>query len=278
MKFPVSTIFSFVLLLGTVYGQIGDREQNTTERHKYNAARRLSVGFMVYPGYAVLDFFGPMQIFTALSFRYNMSLAIISKEVGPVSSSFPPRRLPSGEIIPNAVINSSVLATHTPENSPKLDLLLVPGASAVGLALGNDTWKEDFVKARFNSTDYVVSVCTGSMILAKAGVLENKRATTNKLDWNEVVKHGKDVNWIPTARWTHDGKIWTSSGVAAGMDMTYALLSWMYGSAQVNFTMNLIELSPHTNQHWDPYSIVHKVPGADMNGPLKDLVGPVGFD
>ncbi|KAH7118022.1 class I glutamine amidotransferase-like protein [Dendryphion nanum] len=233
---------------------------------------------MVYDGYAPLDFWGPMQIFTALSFQYNMSLAVISKQIGPVSSSFPPRTLPNGEIIPNAGINSSVLATHTPEDSPELDLLLVPGAAVVGVNSGNDTWKEDFVKARFDHTDYIVSVCTGSMTLAKAGVLENKRATTNKLDWNEVVRYGKNVNWIPTARWTHDGKIWTSSGVAAGMDMTYALLSWMYGSEKVNFTMNLIELSPHTNQHWDPYSVVHKVPGANITAPLKDLVGPVGFD
>ncbi|KAH7014069.1 class I glutamine amidotransferase-like protein [Macrophomina phaseolina] len=216
---------------------------------------------MVFDGYAPLDFWGPMQILTALSNQYNMSLSIISKRAGPVSSSYPPRQLPNGEIIPNPEINSSVVATHTPENAPPWTSL----------------W-EDFIKARFNSTDYVASVCTGAMSLAKAGVLENKRATTNKLDWSEVVKYGKNVIWVPSARWTHDGKIWTSSGVAAGMDMTYALLSWMYGSEKVNATMNLIELAPHTNEHWDPYAVVHKVPGADTTRPLKDLVGPVGFD
>ncbi|EKG09171.1 ThiJ/PfpI [Macrophomina phaseolina MS6] len=188
-----------------------------------------------------------------------MSLSIISKRAGPVSSSYPPRQLPNGEIIPNPEINSSVVATHTPENAPPLDLLMVPGAPVANVNSGNDTWREDFIKARFNSTDYVASVCTGAMSLAKAGVLENKRATTNKLDWSEVVKYGKNVIWVPSARWTHDGKIWTSSGVAAGMDMTYALLSWMYGSGKVNATMNLIELAPHTNEHWDPYAVVHKV-------------------
>jgi transcriptional regulator GlxA family with amidase domain len=119
---------------------------------------------------------------------------------------------------------------------------------------------EDFIRARFNATDYVASVCSGSMTLARAGVLNGKRATSNKWGWEWIVQHGgENVTWVPSARWTHDGKIWTSSGVAAGMDMTYALLSWMYGSAKVNATMNRIELSPHLDEGWDPYSVVHKV-------------------
>ncbi|KAF9697340.1 hypothetical protein EKO04_004605 [Ascochyta lentis] len=278
MEIHFMSFMSIALFFISAYGQGEIAKRTDAERHSYYADRRLAVGFIVYNGYAPLDFWGPLQIFTALSNQYNMSLSIISKQTGPVSSSYPPRLGLNQLPIPNNEINSSVVATHTTKDAPQLDLLLVPGASVVGVNSGNDTWKEDFIKARFNSTDLVVSVCTGSMHLAKAGVLHNKMATTNKLDWNEVVKHGKDVIWVPTARWTQDGKIWTSSGVAAGMDMTYALLSWMYGTEKVNFTMNLIELSPHTNQHWDPYSVVHKVPGANMTGPLTELVGPVGFD
>jgi len=118
---------------------------------------------------------------------------------------------------------------------------------------------EDFIRARFDSTDYVASVCTGAITLARSGVLEGKRVMSNKRGWSWVVQHGENVTWVPTARWVHDGKIWTSSGVAAGMDMTYALLSWLYGSEMVNQTVNNIELAPHTDEHWDPYSVVHKV-------------------
>lgn len=160
---------------------------------------------------------------------------------------------------------------------------------------GNATdWVVDYVNAHFDSIDYVASVCTGSLFLAKSGVLDHHRATTNKAAWEEIVVHGTNVSWVPNARWTQDGKIWTSSGVAAGMDMTYALLSWIYGSEKINDTMNAIELSPHTNPDWDPYAVVHEVrvirflfdqaydlkqvPGANTSRPLKDLVGPVGFD
>jgi len=150
-----------------------------------------------------------------------------------------------------------MIATHVPSEVPKLDLLMVPG----GLGnRGNKTdWVIEFARSRANSTDYIASVCTGSLLLAKAGVLDYKNATTNKAAWKNVVVHGPNVSWVPNARWTHDGKIWTSSGVAAGMDMTYALLSWMYGSKDVNKTMNLMEFSPHTNPEWDPYAVVHNV-------------------
>ena len=134
-----------------------------------------------------------------------------------------------------------MIATHLPEEAPALDLLMIPGG---GGNRGNETdWIIDFVKSRFDSIDYIASVCTGSLLLAKSSVLDNKRATTNKAAWNNIVGHGPNVNWVPNARWTQDGNIWTSSGVAAGMDITYALLSWMYGSQKINETMNSIELT-----------------------------------
>ena len=62
------------------------------------------------------------------------------------------------------------------------------------------------------------------------------------------------------------------------MDMTYALMAWLYGSKELNGTTNRIEFSPHLSAEWDPYAVVHKVPGADLSRPIKDLVGPVGFE
>lgn len=157
-------------------------------------------------------------------------------------------------------------ATHTPSTSPPLDLLLVPGGMTA-----NTTWIDSFLQTRYNTTDYIASVCTGAVILARAGLLEHKRATSNKRAWASVITNGKNVTWVPNARWVKDdgrgsvdgvdGKVWTSSGVAAGMDMTYALLGWMYGTEGLNRTMNGIEYSPHLDEHWDPYAVVHKVSG-----------------
>lgn len=110
------------------------------------------------------------------------------------------------------------MATHSFRNAPALDVLLVPGGIGnVALAQANDTAIEDFVRLRFDQLDYLLSVCTGAMSLAKAGVLNGRRATTNKSAWDSVVGSGTNVTWVPSARWVQDGKVWTSSGVSSGM-------------------------------------------------------------
>jgi len=134
-------------------------------------------------------------------------LSTISKVAGIVSS-----KNPGGKSI-----GWPVVATHGVEDAPPLDLLMVPGGIGNRESnLGNDTWIEDFIAKQFNATDFVASVCTGAKSLAKAGVLDGKRATTNKRSWNELTQFGRNVTWVPSARYVHDGKIWTSSGVAAG--------------------------------------------------------------
>ncbi|KAK3322897.1 class I glutamine amidotransferase-like protein [Apodospora peruviana] len=178
------------------------------------------------------------------------------------------------------MLQPTIMATHTFLNAPALDVLLVPGG--IGnrvLADNKDTSVEDFVRLRYGQLDYLLSVCTGSMSLAKAGVLDGRRATTNKGAWAEVIPNGNNVTWVPTARWVVDGNIWTSSGVSAGMDMAYAFLSHLYGKGNEKLakTMNGIEYAPHTDPHWDPFSVVHKVPGADKNADLSDCVKPVGY-
>jgi putative intracellular protease/amidase len=115
------------------------------------------------------------------------------------------------------VIDVKIQSTHTWRNAPPLDVLLVPGGMGnMALLEDGNTWMEDFVKARYPKLKYLLSVCTGSVTLALSGVLKNKQATTNKASWAWVVQHGKNIKWVPSARWTQDGKIWTSSGVAAG--------------------------------------------------------------
>jgi transcriptional regulator GlxA family with amidase domain len=73
-------------------------------------------------------------------------------------------------------------------------------------------------------TRVVASVCTGSALLARAGLLDGKRATSNKIAWDWVIMQGPEVNWIRKARWVEDGNFFTSSGVSAGMDMALALI------------------------------------------------------
>ncbi|KAK3365120.1 class I glutamine amidotransferase-like protein [Lasiosphaeria ovina] len=178
------------------------------------------------------------------------------------------------------MVHPTIVATHSFGNAPALDVLLVPGGIGnVALEQANNTSVEDFIRQRYPKLDYLVSVCTGAGSLAKAGVLEGRRATSNKGAWDWVTKQGTNVTWVPSARWVVDGNIWTSSGVSAGIDMAYAFMSHVYGADDQALidTMNGIEYAPHLDAHWDPFSVVHKVPGADYNRNLTDCVKPVGY-
>lgn len=148
-----------------------------------------------------------------------MTLSIIAKEIGQVTA-VPPAHIFVGSDTPKDVsflIGPTITATHTFQNAPALDILFVPGGEGgVFLTVANDTSAQDFIVSRFDQLDHLLSVCTGAQILAKAGVLNGKRATTNKGAWNWSTSFGKNITWVPTARWTEDGNVWTSSGVAAG--------------------------------------------------------------
>ncbi|KAK4105445.1 class I glutamine amidotransferase-like protein [Parathielavia hyrcaniae] len=179
------------------------------------------------------------------------------------------------------MLQPKLSATHTFLDAPALDVLLVPGGfGTVALQQANDTDIPTFLRNRFGSLEYLLSVCTGSALVAASGLLDGRRATTNKRAWASVTGQAPNVKWVPSARWTEDGKIWTSSGVAsAGIDMMYAFLKHLYGEddAVLATTMNGIEYAPHTDPSWDPFSIVHDVPGR-TNGSLESCVRPVGFD
>jgi putative intracellular protease/amidase len=220
---------------------------------------------VIFPGFEPLDIWGPMEILFSLSGTYNMTLSTVSFESGPVSArlSRPFTIGPNGtRIDPKFALNPTMLATHSFDNAPELDLIIVPGGIGDFLLDNeNNFGMENFIASRFDRAQYVLSVCTGATTLARAGILNGQRATTNKAAWAWATdpRHGSNIEWVPNARWIANEKIWTSSGVAAGMDMMYAFLSYYYGSEYVNSTLNGIEYVPHTDPNWDPFAVVHNV-------------------
>jgi putative intracellular protease/amidase len=160
------------------------------------------------------------------------------------------------------MINPQIIATHTFDDAPHFDVIFIPGgAGYFRLAQEADnTRMEDFLARRAPDADYLASVCIGSTILARSGLLAGRRATTNKAAWAWAThpSHGSNVSWVPSARWVQDGNVWTSSGVAAGIDMTWAFLRHVYGPI-ADKLVNSIEYAPHTDPDWDPFSVLLKV-------------------
>jgi transcriptional regulator GlxA family with amidase domain len=101
---------------------------------------------------------------------------------------------------------------------------------------------------------FVASVCTGSALLAKAGVLDGLSATSNKRAFGWVASQGPKVRWIARARWVEDGKFFTSSGVSAGMDMALGLIARLLDKETSIEVAQRAEYEWHQDKEWDPFA------------------------
>lgn len=118
---------------------------------------------------------------------------------------------------------------------------------------------EMYISSVFPKVKYVITICTGSAILAGLGLLDNRRATTNKSTWDSVVVLGPNVKWVRRARWVVDDTagftpVWSSSGVSAGMDVTFAFIEKLYGEKIARGVANVMEYDRHLDDTWDPFA------------------------
>jgi putative intracellular protease/amidase len=176
---------------------------------------------IVFPSFQALDVFGPLDILNMLSGSYTLNLSIIASTLEPVST----KPFNSTYDKAGSQFSQAIVPTHTFAHPPKeLDVLLVPGG--IGTRAEPPALLDviDYIKHEYPRLKYIISVCTGATLLARAGVLDGKHATTNKHAWAWATSQGPKVHWVPVARWVTDGNIWTTSGVAAGMDGVYAFV------------------------------------------------------
>lgn len=136
-------------------------------------------GLVVFPGFQALDAFGPLDILNLLSQSRDLTLSILANTLDPVSTKT--HRAHSG-----SNFGQSIVPTHTFDNAPdNLEVLLVPG----GFGLRDHETTQpgaEFLKKTYPKLKYVITVCTGSVLLARSGALDGKRATTNKRSWDWV--------------------------------------------------------------------------------------------
>ena len=102
---------------------------------------------------------------------------------------------------------------------------------------------------------YLLTVCTGAGVAARAGVLDGKYATTNKRAWESTTALRTEVKWIAKARWVVDGNIWSSSGVQAGMDLMYAFATHIWGEDIASGLTAGMEYTPNVDARVDPWAV-----------------------
>jgi len=193
-----------------------------------------TVGTLLFPGFELLDVFGPLEMFGAPT--EDFSLEMVAEESGPVASRQ----------------GSKAIADISLTDAEPYDILLIPGGLGVRTEVGNTTLI-DWLRRHAEASKIVATVCTGTALLARTGLLNGRKATTNKAAFRWVMGQGPAVRWQPRARWVVDDKYYTSSGVSAGMDMALALIANLNGDDKAQQVATFTEYRWHSDANDDPF-------------------------
>lgn len=175
------------------------------------AAKTRALGIVLYEGFEPLDVYGPVEVFGNVGPR--LKLHIVAEKAGPVKS----------------ILGAATVAEFGFDDCPELDLILVPGGMGTLKQLRNEKF-HTWLRERAPKAEIVTSVCSGSAILAAAGLLDGRKATTNKQSFKLLTSGKSKVEWVKEARWVDEGDRVTSSGVSAGIDMSLHIVERLWGS------------------------------------------------
>ena len=181
----------------------------------------LTIGFLVFPKVQQLDLTGPYEVFASIP---GADVRLIWKDLDPIVSA-------TGLVL----IPDTRLA-----EAPQLDVLCVPGGVGVN-ALMEDEAVLAFLRRQSEGARYVTSVCTGALVLAAAGLLAGRRATTHWASHDFLARLGV----IPEqARVVVDGRFISGGGVTAGIDMALTLTAELLGREQAEAIQLNLEYAP----------------------------------
>jgi transcriptional regulator GlxA family with amidase domain len=197
-----------------------------------------SIGVVLFHEFELLDVFGPLEMYGMAPESFEIHT--VAEKVGEVASRQGPKSV----------------VEHDFSEGRQFDVLLVPGGRGTRAEVDNPTLLE-WLRIQSKGAELVTSVCTGSALLARAGVLDGVRATTNKRSFAWATSQSGKVNWEKEARWVEDGKFFTSSGVSAGMDMSLAVIAKILGREAAEQIAIWTEYEWHSEAGWDPFAKIH---------------------
>jgi transcriptional regulator GlxA family with amidase domain len=193
---------------------------------------RKRVGIVVFPDVEVLDFCGPFEVFSVTRLNEDarreepspFEVLLVAEQAGPVT----------------ATGGLKVVADHTLETCPPLDILVVPGGWGTRREIKNARLLA-WIGERAKQVQTLTSVCTGSMLLGQAGLLDGRRATTHwrSLDW--MRRSFPAVTVEDKLHVVEDGHVLTSAGISAGIDMALRVVAREHGEAVARNTARNME-------------------------------------
>ncbi len=194
----------------------------------------MDINILLFQDFEALDAFGPVEILAQIK-EYH--LRFISFDGGIIRSK-----------------QGVDIATEPIANADYSGVLLIPGGWGARALVADDESIQKLTEIA-SLSEYCLTVCTGSAPLAKTGLLNGRRATSNKQAFNWVKSVNPDVQWIGHARWVVDGKFYTASGVSAGMDMALGFVADRFGAQKAKEIADYIEYLWNSDPDHDLFAV-----------------------
>jgi len=191
---------------------------------------RRTVAILLFDEIEVLDFAGPFEVFAVTDELADYSLFRVVT-VAPQKRAIRARN------------GLSVNPDHSFADCPRPDLLVVPGGLGTR-ALLKDQPVLDWIKAINATAEIVASVCTGSIVLGRAGLLDGLKATTHHECFDLLREHAPRTTVVETDRFLDNGRILTAAGISAGIDMSLHLVARLHGAKVAEKTARYMEYHP----------------------------------
>lgn len=243
-----------------------------TQKHENLTRQRSRKVIMVtYPDAHILDVVGPLEILTGSKYFLPegpapYDVTVVAAKAGPVATT-------SG-----LTIDAQVSFTDAIRDIGDIDTLIVSGGHGTTSAL-EDELLLDYVGAAAPFARRVVSICTGAMILAEAGLLDGKRASTHWW-WCPILEQRyPEVTVDRDAIFVRDGNVWTSAGVTAGMDLALALVEMDWGhdiALQVARYNVMYMMRPGGQSQFSAHLVAQKSEDPAINAALDHILGNPG--
>ena len=195
---------------------------------------KINVAILIFNEVEVLDFSGPYEVFSR-----TRTIKGSDSRKNTDSAPFNPFTIAMDKNLIVATGGLKVIPDYSLDNSPKIDILVIPGGYGTRPLLNNENLLNWIIKIS-KEVNIVSSICTGALLLAKSGLLDGKRATTH-WDAIEALKSiSNSINVITNRRIVDDGII-TSAGVSSGIDMSFEIVSKLFGEEVASDTAKYIE-------------------------------------
>ncbi len=191
-------------------------------------ARRIAV--LLFEGVEELDFAGPWEVLAAWAHQYPQD----GIEVETIAATRAPLRCAKG---------LSVVPHDTLADAPPAELLIVPGGRGTRPLLHDEPLLA-WLREQAARGTVIASVCTGALLLAKAGLLDGRPATTHHGSLQRLRERGRDIDVRPEARFVDDGAVLTAAGVSAGIDLALHLVARLHSRERARELRHYIQYDP----------------------------------